>query len=98
MSPLSNPLTHLIMKLGGKGSLPYPGGIGLDHTHDLVNGGWSKTGSYGHTPGCWMGGGHIGIGPKVHIQEGSLCTFKEHLVPTMDIVVGHLCGIPYIFL
>ncbi len=81
---LAQTITHLVVKLRGKGTLSDSGYIGLGDADHLMDQAWPDA-SAGTCPAGNRGGaGDIGVGAVVDIKQAALRTFKQHALALFD--------------
>lgn len=73
-----------IQQLGDEGTFTNAGGISLNYADNMVD----EAGTYA-TAGAGItcsrvGAGNIRIGTMVDIEEGSLCAFKQNVLPALN--------------
>ena len=68
------------LQFGRKGTLAHPGGVGLRHADHPVDQGGAHTGTDAGPPRHRVGGGHVGVGAMVEIEQGALGPLKEDVL------------------
>ena len=73
------------LQFGGKRTLAHPGGVSLRHADHPVDKGGAHAGTDAGPPRHRVGGGHVGVGAVVEIEQGALGPLKE------DVLAGSGC-------
>ena len=68
------------LQFGGEWAFPHAGGVGLCHPNHPVDQGGSYPRTDAGPPGDGIGGGDIGIGAVVEIQQGALGTLEKNVL------------------
>lgn len=85
-------LSDIVELLGGEGTSANSGGVGLDNTVDVSNGG-GDTQTSANTSDSGVGGGDVRIGTKVEIQHQSVGSLDEDSLVGLDGLVHEGDGV-----
>ena len=96
MPPLTQTLTIGIKQLRRERAFTHAGGIGLDDAQDEINRRRAKAHAGGGLPRDNIGGGHIGIGAKINVQQRPLRAFEQNPLARTPRIRQHLPDRPSI--
>ena len=92
---IADVVTGFIEQLGRERTLAHTGGVGLEDTHDLVDGSRADTGTDAAAACYRMRRGNIRIGAHVEVEQRALCTLEQHFLAGLDGVIGHNGGVAH---
>ena len=84
-APVAEVVVEAALQLGGEGALAHPGGVGLGHADHPVDQGGADAGADAGPAGDRVGGGDVGVGAVVEVEQGALGALKQ------DVFAGPRC-------
>src|SRR5699024_8560819 len=89
----AQPLTGVVVELGGEGPLADAGGVGLDDADDAVDAGGAHAAAGAGAAGGGGGGGEEGVGAVVDVEHRGLAGLEDDRAALVEGLVEHEGGV-----